>query len=1352
MNNTSIEYKLNQANQYFTNEQFAESAQLYKEILKDNPQLAKLGISIRLAHCLLLSVNWPEISVNLIPGTNYLKISGWLNSLSQGKAVNAENQPIPWYTYPAIEFIEDKIKHDSIVFEFGGGQSTLWWSQRVKQVISIESDEGWFNQINQQMPPNVNLNLQSDEKKYADCILAYPDKYFDVIIVDGINRNGCLENSLAKLKENGLLIFDNTDDHRYDSSIRLLFSHGYKKIDFWGLIPGYFYKNCTSLFFKSTEILEMNSFPSDKKSLLGKSCMQITSPKATETSNYEYEDNWQLTTPVAFLIFNRPDTTARVFEAIRQAKPPKLLVVADGARADKLGEAEKCAATRAIINQVDWECEVLTNYSDVNLGCRKRVSSGLDWIFEQVEEAIILEDDCLPHPTFFRYCQELLEKYRDDERIMMISGNNFQFGRNRTEDSYYFSRYGHCWGWASWRRAWTKYDDSMQLWTKLRDNGWLNDILQSQQEVTFWTRVFQRVYDGFNSWGAIWLFTLWANNGLTILPNVNLVSNIGFGSGTHTAISNSSFANIPVEVMNFPLNNPAIINRNIEADNFTEQTQFSGAISSSSKLKITPENSETHICKICNSDSHYFATAKVLQKYDVNYFQCSNCGFVQTEDPYWLNEAYSEAIATSDVGLVYRNNMMANITSKLLFNYFDHQAKFLDYGGGYGLFVRLMRDQGFDFYWLDKFCKNILAQGFELQENDRNLEIITAFELFEHLTNPVQDFKEIFDLCPNILFSTDLLPEDNPTPDKWWYYTPHEGQHISIYTRKSLEILASKYNLKLYTNGKSLHLLTTKENLPQNLFEKLANNELQSPNKPSLLSRDFNQVVTKILSITQGVNGNKILNSRQPKQPIIFIDGVFFQLYNTGIARVWRSLLEQWSNTDFAQHILVLDRANTAPKIPGIRYRTIHPYDYNNSEADKQILQQICEEEQAKLFISTYYTTPIDTPSVFMAYDMIPEVLGGNLNEPMWREKHHAIQHASAYISISEHTAKDLSKLFSDIPLESINIAHCGVEHHFYPASDNEINTFKHKYGISKPYFLLGGLRGYKNSILFFQAFSQLANKQGFDIVATGAGSQLPPEWRQYTAGCTFHSLQLTDEELRLAYSGAVALVYPSKYEGFGMPIIEAMACGCPVITCPNASIPEVGGEAAIYVHDDDVMGLADALCEVQKPSLRNVLINAGLAQAKKFSWTNMAEIVSTALVDATLLYLNLRDINYIIFPDWTQPEDELGLELQQVIQTLATHPEREKITLIINAGNIATEDAEMFLSSVAMNLLMEDLNISETIDISLVAELGDMQWQSLLPRIYGRIILNNEDKTALASAPASNLNNLTIDNLIPSS
>src|SRR5665648_587346 len=167
--------------------------------------------------------------------------------------------------------------------------------------------------------------------------------------------------------------------------------------------------------------------------------------------------NFQLKTPVAFIIFNRPETTRRVFAEIAKARPTKLLVIADGPRATHPDDAEKCAVVRAIIDGVDWDCEVLKNYSDVNLGCKRRVSSGLDWVFDTVEEAIILEDDCLPHPTFFRFCEEMLAKYRDDKRIAMISGDNFQFGKKRTEYSYYFSRYTHIWGWASWRRAWDNY-------------------------------------------------------------------------------------------------------------------------------------------------------------------------------------------------------------------------------------------------------------------------------------------------------------------------------------------------------------------------------------------------------------------------------------------------------------------------------------------------------------------------------------------------------------------------------------------------------------------------------------------------------------------------------------------------------------------------------------------------------------------------------------------------------------------------------------------------------------------------------------------------------------------------------
>jgi GT2 family glycosyltransferase len=161
--------------------------------------------------------------------------------------------------------------------------------------------------------------------------------------------------------------------------------------------------------------------------------------------------NFQLTTPVAFLIFNRPDTTARVFEAIRQAKPPKLLVVADGPRPDRPDDIEKCKAARAIVEGVDWDCEVLKNYSDINLGCGKRPATGITWVFEQVEEAIILEDDCMPNPTFFEFCQAMLAEYRDDKRIMMIGGTNFLGEWKSKIQSYHFSFYGGTWGWASYK-------------------------------------------------------------------------------------------------------------------------------------------------------------------------------------------------------------------------------------------------------------------------------------------------------------------------------------------------------------------------------------------------------------------------------------------------------------------------------------------------------------------------------------------------------------------------------------------------------------------------------------------------------------------------------------------------------------------------------------------------------------------------------------------------------------------------------------------------------------------------------------------------------------------------------------
>lgn len=281
--------------------------------------------------------------------------------------------------------------------------------------------------------------------------------------------------------------------------------------------------------------------------------------------------NFKLTTPVAFIIFNRPESTEKVFSEIAIAKPTKLFVIGDGPRTERFGEQEKVAAVREIIKRVDWDCEVITNFSSINLGCKKRVSSGINWLFEQVDEAIILEDDCLPDSTFFRFCQELLEYYRHDQRIGMISGDNFQYDNKRNNHSYYFSKYTHIWGWATWADRWTKtYDVNINNWPGIQTDNSLVDIVGNENEATYWKNIFEAVYNGdIDTWDYQWVLANMSEGRLNIMPAVNMISNIGFNEdATHTTGS-SDLANMHRNSIHFPLDHPSGIFRNINADQFT---------------------------------------------------------------------------------------------------------------------------------------------------------------------------------------------------------------------------------------------------------------------------------------------------------------------------------------------------------------------------------------------------------------------------------------------------------------------------------------------------------------------------------------------------------------------------------------------------------------------------------------------------------------------------------------------------------------------------------------------------------------------------------------------------------------
>jgi glycosyltransferase involved in cell wall biosynthesis len=352
--------------------------------------------------------------------------------------------------------------------------------------------------------------------------------------------------------------------------------------------------------------------------------------------------------------------------------------------------------------------------------------------------------------------------------------------------------------------------------------------------------------------------------------------------------------------------------------------------------------------------------------------------------------------------------------------------------------------------------------------------------------------------------------------------------------------------------------------------------------------------------------------------PKVVVDGVFFQMGETGIARVWRSLLDEWSRSEFGRHLVLLDRARTAPEFPGIRRRLLPRYEVYEAGRDSHLLQDACDEEGADLFVSTYYTTPLTTASMHLAHDMIPEVRGGDLNAPIWKEKRYSILHAAAFLAVSEHTARDLVRCFPHIQPRDVTVAPNGVSPVFRPAPEEDIAAFTARHRIDRPYFLVVGERigtdGYKNTALFFRAFARLPDADRYAIVCTGGKPKIESELARLVPGRRLHRLQLADVELRTAYSGAVALVYPSRYEGFGLPVAEAMACGCPVVTCRLTALPEVAGEAAMYVGGSDEGEMLAALTAVQKPEIRRELRAAGVRRAANFSWARTAEVVSDAL------------------------------------------------------------------------------------------------------------------------------------------
>jgi hypothetical protein len=321
-----------------------------------------------------------------------------------------------------------------------------------------------------------------------------------------------------------------------------------------------------------------------------------------------------LHTPVALILFNRPVTVERVFVEIAKAKPNKLFIIADGPREGHPEDIERCAAARAIMDRVDWDCEVFKNYSDVNLGCGRRPATGISWVFEHVDRAIILEDDSVPHPSFFPFCDELLEKYRHDERVMMVAGTNM-FERPIPYSYCFTHSHANNGGWATWRRAWMHFDMEIKTWPLLRETSWLQDILEYPAAVEFWRGIFDMAYAARGQkdyWDYQWTYAVWAQKALAVRPKVNLISNIGFGpDATHTASTNDPRATARTTAMQFPLLHPPSVERHTEADRIVFSWMASKRAASGPRSRLwrklsplVPQSLKKQLRRLSSSVSH----------------------------------------------------------------------------------------------------------------------------------------------------------------------------------------------------------------------------------------------------------------------------------------------------------------------------------------------------------------------------------------------------------------------------------------------------------------------------------------------------------------------------------------------------------------------------------------------------------------------------------------------------------------------------------------------------------------------------------------------------------------------------
>ncbi|MDJ1182177.1 hypothetical protein [Roseofilum casamattae] len=983
---------------------------------------------------------------------------------------------------------------------------------------------------------------------------------------------------------------------------------------------------------------------------------------------------WKLNTPVCLIIFNRPELTEKLFAVIRQVKPPKLLVIADGPREDKLGEQDKCQATRDIISGVYWDCEVFKNYSDTNLGLKHRIASGLDWVFELVEEAIILEDDCLPDLTFFRFCEELLNYYRETDDVMVITGTNFFFGYQPTPDSYYFSRYIDCWGWATWRRAWQHFDFTMEQWPQLRDQNWLQELLQDTRVAEQWMRIFESTYQGYiNSWAFRWKFACWLRDGLTIVPETNLVSNLGFNvEATNTQFFGGLLDGIPRQSINFPLKHPDQVARNDWVDDLTQKVVFE-----SNFLSLVPELISTFWYL---DDSQLAKSRETILKVLRHALQLKPLSLQEINQPTIeeINQIMSANPATESKEIQYLLAAMLYVYPHQLPIRYDLSSipEWLlpDYIKFSLIPPQLYQEVGDAqkyLHYLQTWLNHLHYLVIQNPNSDLSRLIIEQLQQcsnFEVLYCNDADLQPLYAKRAELI-EIGLYPQGRPSDEQ---LSPRLPERSKI----RLGIVAENFglqpdtwtNLPIYKhlNRDRFEIIFYSIQATGDRLERYCSGHADAGVQlPDTLTERVNMLRAEDLDILL------IANTTSAK-----IDSLAL-LANFRLARIQilgfnSTIYPELNAMDYylSGKALGLTKCDKVIQLPGIG----------------QAIDFGCEAQGIP-------SDRIARGALGIAEDEIVYIAGGSNKV------------------ITPEVELTWTKLLTQVPNSRLIIYTTSAR----SIPKTVISAWKRRFEQTLEKHNLSGDR-----LIWLVDIQSHADVQALLQQANVYLSNYP-----YT---DFISLI----EPLLANVPPVVLSGQNNHTRFGATLLNEIELSQFITADENAYL-----EQAVTLGSDRTLW-QQARTEIA----RSLESNPAILNSASYS-AQIDTLLQTLFQEQQQVEikenLRLRDINIIIFPDWSQSEEILLFDLATVLQAAIQHPQNDEITLVVETGGISDEDADAAMSAAIMQLLMEEnIDTSDSPELCLTGSLGRLQWQALASQLQGRLAMNAESSlpAVLSSLP----------------